>query len=103
MLTQKEYKNWRRNKLAAILLFAIWNAVSNNMLAQKEYKNWRHNKVATTLQLAIRNDVSAWRYDHKAKMVLENEEIKTLWNMKVLKLLGDSRNYMPPILVPTLC
>ena len=68
------------------------------MLSQKEYKTWRHDKVAVILHwklgMKLEFEVGEKWYDHKAESVLENEEIKILWNIKVQtdKVLEHSRH-----------
>lgn len=66
-------------------------------LAQKQYKHWRHDKVAQVLHWQLCKDFGLehgekW-YDHKPKTVLENENVKILWDMKIQtdKVLAHNR------------
>jgi len=56
-------------------------------LAQKQYKQWRHDKVAQVLhwQLCKDNKIEyneKW-YKHQPKTVVENENAKILWDMRI--------------------
>ena len=56
-------------------------------LAQNQYKNWRHDKVAQVIHwnLCKRFDLpckETW-YDHFPESVLENDQVKVLWDFKI--------------------
>ena len=56
-------------------------------LAQNEYKNWRHDKVVAIIywELCKKYGVvvkERW-YDHKAEKVIETDEIKISWDMRI--------------------
>ena len=66
-------------------------------LAQNEYKNWRHNKVAAIIHWELCKKYGTvvkekW-YDHKAEKVIETDEIKIMWDMRIQtdKLIENSR------------
>ena len=56
-------------------------------LVQSEYKNWRHDKVAAIMHwesckkfgVAVKEK---WR-DHKAEKVIETDEIEILWDIRI--------------------
>ena len=57
------------------------------MLAQKQYKLWRHDRVARIIHWDL---CKKWKlehadkwYDHEPSTVIENEEVKVLWDMKI--------------------
>ena len=57
------------------------------MLAQKQYKQWRHDKVAQIIHWDIcrkhgLEHQSKW-YEHIPETVVENEEVKVLWDMNI--------------------
>ena len=57
------------------------------MLAQKQYKIWRHDRVATVIHWNLCKQYGfehheKW-YEHAPVTVLENEEIKILWDFSV--------------------
>ena len=56
-------------------------------LAQNGYKNWRHDKVAAIIHWELCKKYGVvvkekW-YDHKAQKVIETDEIKILWDMRI--------------------
>jgi len=68
-----------------------------SQLAQKQYKHWRHDKVAQVLHWQLCKDHGLehnekW-YEHKPQTVLENENVKILWDMKLQtdKVLAHNR------------
>ncbi len=56
-------------------------------LAQKQYKNWRHDKVAQIIHWEFCGRVGVKRaekwYDHEPEGVIETERYKILWDFKV--------------------
>ena len=57
------------------------------MLAQRQYKNWRHDKVTQSLHWEICKKyglpASEKWYDHRIETVMENEEVTVMWDMKI--------------------
>ena len=58
-------------------------------LAQNEYKNWRHDKVAAIIHWELCKMYGVvvkekW-YDHKTEKVTETDEIKILWDTRIQK------------------
>ena len=56
-------------------------------LAQKQYKQWRHDKVAQAIhwQICKEKDLEhdeKW-YEHRPKTVVENASVKVLWDMRI--------------------
>ena len=56
-------------------------------LAQNEYRNWRHDKVAAIIYWELCKKCGVvvkekW-YDHKAEKVIETDEIKILWDIHI--------------------
>ena len=56
-------------------------------LAQKYYKDWRHDKVAIIIHWQLckkfgMEHAEKW-YEHTAESVVENEDVKILWDMKL--------------------
>ena len=52
-----------------------------------EYKNWRHDKVAAIIHQELCKKYGVvvkekW-YDYKAEKVIETDEIKILWDMRI--------------------
>ena len=67
-------------------------------LAQNEYKNWRHDKVAAIIHWELCKKYGVvvkekW-YDHKAQKIFETDEIKILWDMRIQmgKIIENSRS-----------
>ena len=57
------------------------------MLAQKQYKLWRHDRVARIIHWDLCRKwniehAEKW-YDHEPPYVVENDEVKLLWDMKI--------------------
>lgn len=57
------------------------------MLAQKQYKNWRHDRIAQVIHWELckkynMEHAEKW-YEHKPEGVIENENVKMLWDMKI--------------------
>ena len=67
------------------------------MLAQNHYKNWRHDKIAQILHWKLCQlycfDCSEKWYEHEIEKVLENDDVKILWDFKIQtdKVLEHSR------------
>ena len=66
-------------------------------LAQKQYKQWRHDKIAQVIHWQLCKDYNLehaekW-YDHRPQVTVENDKVKTLWDMKIQtdKVLEHSR------------
>ena len=57
------------------------------MLAQKQYKEWRHDAICRVIHWRMCIDygldhADKW-YEHRPETVVENEEIKLLWDMRI--------------------
>ncbi len=54
------------------------------MLAQKQYMNWRHDKIARVIRWELCKKYNMYHaekwYEHKPKSVVENENAKILWD-----------------------
>ena len=66
-------------------------------LVQNEYKNWRHDKVEAIIHWELCKKYGVvvkekW-YDHKAENVIETDEIKIFWDMRIQtdKVIENSR------------
>ena len=56
-------------------------------LAEKQYKGWRHDAICRVIHWRMCIDygldhADKW-YDHRPEAVVENEEIKLLWDMRI--------------------
>ena len=56
------------------------------IFAQKLYKQWRHDNLAINIQWDLcdkwKLDHAEKWYDHKPLMMIEDEDVKILWEMK---------------------